>query len=192
MNGENQKMTLQELTSTINAEISAGLKQDGEQPENPADDNLKQLGRFICVQVAGTEMAIKLSSVIEAGELSSIRQLPLLPAWLPGIANIRGHIVSVVDLGNFLELAPPLSAGRQSFLMVSKDSQQLAVTVKRILHTRILYQRKPEQISPAEDVPFTPFLSGQAWYEQDGKWQSLALFDLEGFLSSKKLQHIAN
>ncbi len=191
MNGENEKMTLHKLMSTLNAEITAGTLENRDQKEIKADTDHRPLGRFICVQVAGTELAIKLSTIIEAGELSSIRSLPLLPIWLPGITNIRGNIISVVDLGCFLGISQPLSSKTQSFLMVSNDSLKLAITVQRIHRTRILYQREHVQPDITVNDPSPIFMSKQAWYKQDDQWNSIAMFDLELFLSSNKLLQMA-
>ena len=192
MHGEKLTMNLHQLMSLINAEITTGLQQEGEQPEHSSKETQLQLGRFICVQIAETEMAINLSSIMEAGELSSIRSLPLLPSWLPGITNIRGNIVSVVDLGDFLGCSQPLSSKTQPFLMVSNESLELAITVERILRTRILYQREHNNPENVGDTPFDPFLSGHAWYKQDENWHSIAWFDLSRFLNSSKLLKISS
>ncbi len=180
-----EKINLTDLISVINAEISAALEQGDGKVEDSGNESL-ELGRFICVRVAGKEMAIEISSVTEVGEIASVRSLPLLPEWVSGIVNIRGKIVSVIDLGRFLEYPLPLPSGRQPFIMLRHDSCEMMVTVEKIIQTRILFQRGDMRETKAADFSCDDFISGSAWYEQDGEWHSIPLFDLKQFFSSQK------
>ena len=49
-------------------------------------------------------LGIPLTNALEIEQLSEITPLPSLPPWIPGICNIRGEIISVVDLRGFFQM----------------------------------------------------------------------------------------
>lgn len=57
---------------------------------------------YILFVIGDTRLAVALADVVEVGDLPSMTRLPNLPDWLSGIINVRGEIVSVVDLARFL------------------------------------------------------------------------------------------
>jgi chemotaxis signal transduction protein len=184
-------MSLHDLVGLINTEIAGAV----DSLQSTEDDGIKgrlqkSLGRHICVELAGQELAIPLDAVVEAGELEILQPLPLLAPWLSGITNIRGNIVSVVDLERFLGARTPGARSSRSFLIVENAEMKIAVTVNRIVRSRMLYLREDETEQTAV-LPFKSdrFFSGRAGYEQDGQEKQVTVFNLEAFLQSEKLHH---
>jgi purine-binding chemotaxis protein CheW len=184
---------LPELLKLINSDLTAGLRAE-------TDDNLvvetkkkrEDLGRHICIEVAGKQMAIPLSAVLEAGALQLVQSLPLLPGWLSGITNIRGEIVSVVNLALFLDRTNNSSGIARSFLLVHDDTLKIAVTVDRIVGTRSLYRSLMEPSGQGvETIVPTVFFAGRAIFDEQGAAKEIDLFNLGAFLSSHKLRNIA-
>ncbi|MCG8473657.1 MAG: chemotaxis protein CheW [Desulfobacterales bacterium] len=64
-------------------------------------------------------LAAPLSAVIEVARMPRVTPLPGLPAWLEGITNIRGEVVSVVDMSDFFGWGARRSQGDS--LMVFRD-----------------------------------------------------------------------
>lgn len=67
-------------------------------------------GKFICFQVRGQEMAVPITAVKETIEAPRLTPLPLCPPFVAGLANLRGDVVAVLDLGELLlgpRLTPP-------------------------------------------------------------------------------------
>ena len=58
--------------------------------------------RLVVFTVAGTTYAVPEMFVSEVARVPSITIVPRVPAWIRGITNLRGDIVSVVDLRLFL------------------------------------------------------------------------------------------
>ena len=185
-----QGMSLHALVTRINAEIS-GAQDSRERRETSSPAARKEsLGRHIFVELAGVLLAVPMDLVVEAGELEILQPLPLLAPWLPGVTNVRGNIIPVVDLEKFLGAPETRSRLSQSFLIVDNSEMKVAITVHRIVRTRILY-RAEEQSDQSVDTPFAvnKFFSGQAAYEQDGREQRVTVFDLDAFLRSDRLRH---
>lgn len=113
----------------------------------------------------------------EAGEIISIpdvASVPLTKAWYLGLANVRGNLVSVVDLSRFGGLGPT---------QIDKDSRVLAFSSELrfnagILVTRMLGLRNSEQLTPVASAAHEsqPAWVGSAFRDADGvSWQELHL-----------------
>lgn len=57
--------------------------------------------RHIAFLLDGVTYCVPIDNVLEAGNAPRVTHLPGVPAWLKGITNWRGDIVSVVDLRRF-------------------------------------------------------------------------------------------
>ncbi len=58
--------------------------------------------QFIVFTLAGVEYAASAANVREVGEIINLTPVPNVPSWLLGVTNLRGDILSVVDLRTFL------------------------------------------------------------------------------------------
>jgi chemotaxis signal transduction protein len=190
--GAYREYELQELVKLINNELTAGLGGQENHFLIEESEEREDIGRHICIEQSGKQLAIPLSSVSEAGVLQVIQPLPLLPKWIRGITNIRGEIISVVNLGLFLDHQNKSSVNALSYLTVHNESLKIVITVDRVIGTRSLYYSQAEQIGQDEDIlAAAEFHAGKAVYiEQDGE-KEIDLFDLNGLLSSKRLRDFA-
>ena len=186
------ELELSQLLTLINDELTEALhvQQDETLPVRNTPER-EDLGRHICIELAGRQLAIPLSAVMEAGELSSVRTLPLLPEWLAGITNIRGEILSVVNLTIFLGFKPLSSAKEGFFLIVRDDTLKVAITVDRVAWTRSLYRCLPTEQTKqnGKTDAFPHFSKETACYEEQGSEKIIPLFDLDTFLSSQKIRN---
>jgi len=90
-------------------------------PEPPLllDDPLAEVdpGKpYLQFILAGHDYAVGLTNVLEIGSPAAITPLPHVPEWLLGVSNLRGDILSVVDLRLFFGLPrarPETSPKRQ-------------------------------------------------------------------------------
>ncbi len=183
-----EQVSLPDLAAAINDEITValqnelhdtGLEEQGKDREN--------IGSHICITVAGSDLAIPLEAVHEAGELQVVQPLPLLPDWLQGISNLRGEIVSVVNLGRFL--ASPDAVPGKDFLVVANETIKLAVTVDKITGTRTLFRRPGDRTARTGGLE-AEFSAGSAVYDNQGLEIKIPVFDLEKFLGSGRLQNL--
>ncbi len=186
---EHDQCTLLELVKQIDSGITSAVEL-GKGNVDVVDETEQRefIGYTICFTVAGMSMAIPLSSVQEAGQLQNLRRLPLLPDWLAGITNIRGEIVSVVNLESFLESHRAQTSPDQPYLVVHNNNMKVAITVDGLIGTRSLY-RLPERLAnlPQESNRPQHFFAGWAVYLERDAEKEISLFDVDEFLSSQKL-----
>lgn len=182
---------LQDLVKIINDELTEGLdlQSDESRPVFKSVE-LQDIGRHVCIELGGKLTAVPLSSVLEAGDLELLQELPLLPDWLSGITNIRGDIVSVVNLSLFLGFADRTNINKRPFLVVHDDTIKVAVTVDRVIRTRTLYLPSKDSLEYQKESSTDEYVAGTAIYKNRDGEQDIELFDLKAFLASPKLRDV--
>lgn len=140
---------------------------------------------WLAVESAGRGFLFPLK---DAGEIFPMA--PLMPVshsnpWFLGVANLRGHLHGVVDLGGFLGLKASAGAKEQSMLVAFNGA--LGVNAA-LLVDRLAGLRSEEQLTPVDEAApagAPPFV-GQRLRDHDGRvWQEIALDELvqhEAFL----------
>jgi chemotaxis signal transduction protein len=109
---------------------------------------------YILVAIGNGRLAVSLQDVVEVGDLPAVTWLPNLPDWLLGIINVRGEIVSVVDLPLFLAWPVETSVRRVRMIILRHQGIKVALQIENVLG---MY-RKNEQ---SETLPGGPRLLGK-------------------------------
>ena len=60
--------------------------------------------RFVLLSINGAHYAIPEAFVTELDRVPRITVVPQTPAWMRGVTNVRGDIVSVIDMRTFIGL----------------------------------------------------------------------------------------
>ncbi|MFO1337446.1 MAG: chemotaxis protein CheW [Burkholderiaceae bacterium] len=116
----------------------------------------------------------------QAGEIHAARQVAPVPhakPWMLGVANLRGQLNAVVDLGHFLHLRSPTAggaprAGAQLVMLNPSLRVNAAILVDRLAGLRDSEQL--ERLAPGADT--RPGFAGAAWRDAQGRvWQELNL-----------------
>lgn len=112
----------------------------------------------------------------EAGEIFS--PVPIAPVsharpWFLGVANLRGQLSGVVDLGAFLGLARPAMPRDESRLVALNAALD---TNCALLVDRLAGLRGAEQLSAAPGADGAPVFAGERFRDAAGRfWQELRL-----------------
>lgn len=129
--------------------------------------------------------AVPIQYVAEVDRLLAVTQLPNVPNWLMGIANLRGDIVSVVDLRSFWERKTISPNKTKTLILRSPDNETLiAFVVDKLGEIATLQQKESEFITQTENP--MPHVGKKLRYQET----TLYLLDAENLLSSPKLQSI--
>ncbi|MEE4358470.1 MAG: chemotaxis protein CheW [Desulfococcaceae bacterium] len=130
MDSKQNPISLEELTAQIDKEArraDEGISGGG---NLGAAYSNEQYIRFMLDDVY---MAVPLSAALEIGRQPRITRLPNLPGWVLGVSNIRGEIISIVDLKAFFSMSPPGLKKTQRFIIIRKDDIKTGITVDRII-----------------------------------------------------------
>ena len=68
--------------------------------------------------VGGTRLVSKLGDVSELMPLPKLTPLPAVKPWLMGIANVRGRLIPIVDLHEYLQVPTTLPIQQWRVLVV--------------------------------------------------------------------------
>jgi purine-binding chemotaxis protein CheW len=129
---------------------------------------------------------VPIANVIEIGQPLSITPVPNVPDWVPGVANLRGEIISMVDLRAFLgmERVGYRQASRMLVAQASQEDMTTGLVVDRVNGIRYLSaDRIGEPTAPIEDQ-VTPYLDGVYEHEE----RLLVVLNLDRLLLSPEMQ----
>ena len=131
--------------------------------------------KFVVFFLDDELFAVAASQVAEVIRPLTFTSLPNSPAWLYGIANLRGEIVSVLNLSKLCDKKPlPFSSKSKIIVLKPKNfASSIAFPVDRLSEIITL---KPENIQPAEDF----YAFGKTVHETN----SVILLDTERLFSS--------
>jgi purine-binding chemotaxis protein CheW len=140
--------------------------------------------RFVVFYLDEEAFAVPSRCVAEVDRLFAVTPIPNVPEWFLGISNLRGDIVSVVDLRAFWNRRtnPPQKA-KTIILRSAKDNFEIAFVVDKIGEIAIIESSKIEVMTNAEkDLPLL-HIHQKAKYKES----LFYLLDAEKLLTSPKL-----
>jgi purine-binding chemotaxis protein CheW len=156
-------------------------------PESPADSGAAPpaVTPLVLFTVAGATFGVRETFVSEVARVPSITSVPRVPAWLRGVTNLRGDIVSVVDLRLYLGLEPTsIHTGRLVVVRLVNEDFSMGLLVDRVdLIAAVPLDDVRLPVSPVEG-PLASFLTGVC---QVGA-RLVAVFDLDRFLRSADIR----
>ncbi|MFT7651093.1 MAG: twitching motility protein PilI [Limisphaerales bacterium] len=81
--------------------------------------------------VGGVRLVAKLGEVVELLQVPRLTTLPAVKPWVKGIANIRGRLVPVIDLHNFLGLTSTQPVSQWRILVVEHQELVAGLIVEQ-------------------------------------------------------------
>ncbi len=184
---DGEQTSLEEIIRQIDAEVY--------QPERSGDvfgltssatPDAATLQRYVVFNVGGTEYAVPILTVSEVVRPLKITPVPNVPEWVLGVANLRGDIISVVDLRVFFGQPAPENLPTNRMLVVHSPTED--VTTGLIVDRASgIFDIPLDQIrSPSAQVDdkVTPFLHGVSEVND----RLLVVLELNQLLMSAEMQ----
>ncbi len=152
------------------ADVSDSLFQDGQTPQSEGT-------KYIVFMINEVFYAIASKKVSEVVRPIAYTSLPNIPEWFLGIANLRGGIISIVDLQTLWGLKPSESSKSKLVVLRSDNAEsQIAFKVDKL---REIVTLPDSDIETVNDVD-TPYIIGNATL----KAGSINIIDIDTILSS--------
>lgn len=149
----------------------------GHRAEAPSAQGGPALWRGLCFSIAGTETVAAIGEVAEILVPPALTFVPGARPWLRGIANLRGTLLTVVDIGHFLFGRPTAFDDRNRVLVVrQRSSAATGLLVDAVLGQRAFEEAAAVAADEVVDprlLPYVPFAYGDAAGEQF--WPVLSL-----------------
>jgi purine-binding chemotaxis protein CheW len=141
--------------------------------------------RYVLLSIASANYAVREVFVTELERVPKITPVPHVPAWVRGVTNLRGDILSVIDMRTYLGLEAPASHSARMLVvrLLNEDfaTGLLVDGVDRIVSV------PPDQITPPEsslEGPLAKFLTGMCVVEE----RLVAVLDLDQLLRSSEIR----
>jgi len=130
--------------------------------------------------LAGEHYGLETEYVTEVCPLRNLRPVPGAPAFVLGVDNVHGRIVSVIDLKRFFDLPQRGLTDLNRLIVVRCGAVEVGVLADQILAVRSI---RPSELSPA-----LPTLTGiRADFVMGITRDPLALLDAKRLLGNKRI-----
>lgn len=159
-----KKTSVRRRTNTAAPEASAAFAPPPEQwhdilahrarqlAEPPEQETEVQLIEVVSFLLAYETYAIETTYVREVYPLKDLTPLPCTPPFVAGIVNVRGQVMSVIDMKQLFELPVMGLTDHNKVVIISDDTMEFGILTDAILGVRHI---------PLPDIqPDLPTLSG--------------------------------
>jgi purine-binding chemotaxis protein CheW len=183
---ERKKATqdLVELVAEINRETETAADEEPGQEGLQKDPGDVRARQYIQFNLGTTLLGIPLLSGLEIGHLPDITSLPNLPDWVLGISNIRGEIVSIVDLKGFFGWPTRGPERGSRFIVMHNEDTKVGMVVDGIRGILSLDRIDADiQGSPFSRGEISSYVSGFVVSDE----QPLYILDADKLLSSPRM-----
>ncbi len=135
------KQTKQEENTAQNATPAKvqQLAPETTTPTEPAKVQAEEeMVHLIVFKLGSEEYGIKIEQVKEVTVTPVVTRMPRTPAFIKGVANIRGDIIAIMDMEERFEIAPSpattevASAGMTYTLVIEAKDYKIGVVVKEV------------------------------------------------------------
>jgi purine-binding chemotaxis protein CheW len=178
---------LDELMATIDEEVEEAFG-PGAMADLASAKPVEASGeeQHIIFTLSDTEYTVSITNILEIGRPMDITPVPNTPDWVLGIANLRGNIISIVDLQAFLGMERK-SYGQASRMLVAQARQADVTTGLIVDRVSGIHYLSADRIgAPAGSIEdqVAPYLRGI--YEHDG--HLLVVLDFDRLLLSPEMR----
>lgn len=156
-----QESSLEELIKAIDRQIDqvpslSAAESISAFPGGHAGDYPRKAGQYVRFLLGGTAFALPLQNTLGIDYSPEVVPLPNLPPWILGICNLRGDIVSVVDIKQILHLMPEENDTAGKLILIHNKGVRTAIIVDNIGGMFSIHDH--DQKKPPENTPFTKFV----------------------------------
>jgi len=167
------------------AALDARAFTESPRPLDPPAPQHRPGTRFVRFTVGNTAYAVGEAFVTELDRVPRVTVVPQTPMWLRGVTNLRGDILSVVDLRIYLGLDPtPTSTGRMLVLRLPSEDFALGLLVDGVDSIVTIDDEGIHPPASTLEGALAPFLRGMALVDD----RLIAVLDLDRLLRSSDIR----
>ncbi len=159
------------------------------------DATSQALQQVLCFALAGDSYALPIIKVREIQAQATITRIPKAPPYMPGVINLRGAIVPILELRHRFSLGEAPEDTRPVIVIVEVQGRTLGIRVDSVSDVLDL---DPAAIKPAPEMGTQSglgreFIAGLASLPgATGSDTMLILLDLDRLLSDGELSALEN
>ena len=149
---------------------------------------IKEEVQLVVFKIGEEEFGVEINQVREIVKLVSITRMPRAPVFIEGVVNLRGQIITVIDLAKRLDLPSTGKTEATRIMVVEVGEDTVGMIVDSV--SEVLRLSK-------DDIEDTPALIDTEVHEKYlrgvGKSEDrlLILLDLNEVLSTEEIKHMS-
>jgi twitching motility protein PilI len=120
-------------------------------------------------RLEGRGWVIPLDQVKEILTEVNISRIPGAKEWVIGVANVRGNLLPILDLGGFLLGRNTNMSRHTRVLVMQHQGVSAGLLVEGVMGMRHFFEEEFSSDTSALNVPFSHMLTGQ-YRQQDESW----------------------
>lgn len=141
----------------------------------------------LAVHLGIRKLLFHLEDVSEIAPLAPLTPVPAARPWLMGITNLRGMILSVIDLRNFLTGKSTLVSPKSRLIIMRSGDWGYGLVVDEVIgmrnYNRDALSSEPDELDPA----FRDYCAG-AFQDEGHLW---LVFSTENLMGDPRFQRVA-
>ena len=145
------------------------------------------LWRGVAYRIGSHRLASGFDEVVEILSMPALTPIPGAQPWMLGVANVRGTLLPVVDLKQFLEGERTVMHEGQRVLVVRQPGGDVAVTIDEIYGQRSFVDAQSIDVGPVADGRYAYFVE-RAYRMNDQDW---GVFSLERLARTPEFRQAA-
>ena len=146
------------------------------------------LSQWVTFQLAGETYGIAVSQVKEVIRVSEISPVPGAPAYVLGIINLRGVVVSVIDTRRRFGLPPKEAEEESRIILIEVDGHYIGILVDGVSEVVDLPKSEIDTAPNVGNSDASKYIMGVTTREGD----LLILIDLNSLFSEEELLEVTN
>ncbi len=150
-------MVKNEALAILN-EIQAATFQNAAQL--PLKENAQPEWQGLGYQVGGIRLVSPMGEINEILKVPKITTLPGVKSWILGIANVRGRLMPVVDLHEYLAMTPTLPVAQWRVLIVEDEDLAAGLLVEQSLGIQHFLEDNFEETTAEGIESLQPYING--------------------------------
>ncbi len=125
----------------------------------------------------GVHYVAPLEEVSEILSVPAYTHVPGVLSWMKGVANVRGRLMTVMDLTGFLDKTTALQERRRRLLVMDQGELYTGLVVDEVLGMQHFPEEGFVEEAPELDQAVKPYTRG-AYKRNDGYWPVFSLYQL--------------
>lgn len=127
--------------------------------------------RGLVFEVGGQRMVAPMGEIAEVLIMPEYTNMPLVQPWMLGIANVRGRLLPLTDLANFLQLPPsqPRQSSPRKVIVIDHQSVFAGLLVDQVLGIEQFARSQYRAEAMDVNSPFAPYSHGK-FLKNDQDW----------------------
>lgn len=154
----------------------------------PAAEEVRQQWAGVGFRLGGRRFVAPMEEVTEILTYPALSPIPHTKAWVRGVANVRGNLLPVMDLGGFLGRHSALVTRLARVVVIQLDGVHAGLLVDEVLGMRHFFDEERSTVPDDLGEELRPFVAG-AFVRDGGVW---LLFSMRALAAHPQFLKVAS